>query len=423
MKIYEEVVIDMNPESSTYGEHLSEESYDYEGDIALAGGKIGDLTHRPGGYRWQKSKEWEDPSTGVTYETQGRTKKGGLFGMGSRYQTDEAKIKGKGLGGESILGEQTVKTGSPLGKQMIAQGAAAGAKSGTSAPGLDYSGSFEDYWQNPVDLTNRIMGDTTELLGGFGLYDSTQDFEWAPDKWLKGLEKTKEDRWKPVAPRMKFDMSDPESIKRWIRNISPGGREAGGDVEGWFSEQAKGLKSSMANVDLQRLVTEKGDIFEASDVSEDQKKFLNVARGLGESIKGGSAFDPTKHGGQFLKYVTGGEGLLTLLDQMKGRLASYEEESGEEKEQFHREGALRGKQTREQIADIQSGPYATGRQESQIEGLLENLRAEQTKAREAYESTTSGIWGDKISDPLYQLAQNWAGVEYSPTESTLYDID
>ena len=37
MKIYDEVTIDMNPESSTYGEHLSEESHDYSGPMALCG--------------------------------------------------------------------------------------------------------------------------------------------------------------------------------------------------------------------------------------------------------------------------------------------------------------------------------------------------------------------------------------------------
>ena len=35
MKIYDEVTIDMNPESSTYGEHLSEESIEYTGDVGV----------------------------------------------------------------------------------------------------------------------------------------------------------------------------------------------------------------------------------------------------------------------------------------------------------------------------------------------------------------------------------------------------
>ena len=35
MKIYEEVSIDMNPESSSYGEHLSEDSYEYGGELIL----------------------------------------------------------------------------------------------------------------------------------------------------------------------------------------------------------------------------------------------------------------------------------------------------------------------------------------------------------------------------------------------------
>ena len=37
MKIYNEVVIDMNPESSSYGETLHEDSYEYQGDMMLCG--------------------------------------------------------------------------------------------------------------------------------------------------------------------------------------------------------------------------------------------------------------------------------------------------------------------------------------------------------------------------------------------------
>ena len=35
-KIYNEVVIDMNPESDSYGETLHEDSFEYDGPMALA---------------------------------------------------------------------------------------------------------------------------------------------------------------------------------------------------------------------------------------------------------------------------------------------------------------------------------------------------------------------------------------------------
>ena len=35
-KIYNEIVIDMNPESSTFEEVLHEDSYEYEGEMILA---------------------------------------------------------------------------------------------------------------------------------------------------------------------------------------------------------------------------------------------------------------------------------------------------------------------------------------------------------------------------------------------------
>lgn len=39
MKIYNEVTIDMNPESDDYGKHLHEDSIEYEGEVALCGSK------------------------------------------------------------------------------------------------------------------------------------------------------------------------------------------------------------------------------------------------------------------------------------------------------------------------------------------------------------------------------------------------
>ena len=35
MKIYNEIVIDMNPESSSYGETLYEDSFEHKGDLML----------------------------------------------------------------------------------------------------------------------------------------------------------------------------------------------------------------------------------------------------------------------------------------------------------------------------------------------------------------------------------------------------
>ena len=36
MKIYNEIIIDMNPESTSFQQTLHEDSYEYEGDIILA---------------------------------------------------------------------------------------------------------------------------------------------------------------------------------------------------------------------------------------------------------------------------------------------------------------------------------------------------------------------------------------------------
>ena len=55
MKIYNEVTIDMNPESDTYGKHLSEDSCNYTGDIALCGGGGNDGPPDPHPYYWAEN--------------------------------------------------------------------------------------------------------------------------------------------------------------------------------------------------------------------------------------------------------------------------------------------------------------------------------------------------------------------------------
>jgi hypothetical protein len=74
MKIYNEVVIDMNPESPSYGETLHEDSYEYEGDMMLMQGGVSDFeakivyVEEPYGGDWRQhtwtGSEWK-PSQSV----------------------------------------------------------------------------------------------------------------------------------------------------------------------------------------------------------------------------------------------------------------------------------------------------------------------------------------------------------------------
>ena len=57
MKIYNEVVIDMNPESPSYGETLHEDSYEYEGDMYLAQGAIPLVPFAEIG--WENTGSWQ----------------------------------------------------------------------------------------------------------------------------------------------------------------------------------------------------------------------------------------------------------------------------------------------------------------------------------------------------------------------------
>ena len=89
MKIYNEVVIDMNPDSPTYGEHLSEDSYKYNGDIALCCGDIEtELTGDPQpGYAAAKFEGHKHPSV-----------------IPGTYTAGFADVVGGTPGGETIKG-------------------------------------------------------------------------------------------------------------------------------------------------------------------------------------------------------------------------------------------------------------------------------------------------------------------------------
>ena len=72
MKIYNEVTIDMNPESSTYEQHLSEDSIEYNGDLALC--------RIDNDYKWKYKDTYTNPQTGVKVERFRRYKKNAKTG-------------------------------------------------------------------------------------------------------------------------------------------------------------------------------------------------------------------------------------------------------------------------------------------------------------------------------------------------------
>lgn len=88
MKIYREVTIDMNPESSSYEKHLSEDSYNYNGPLDLAGKDR----------KWITAMVWED-AEGNEYSLELKRK---------GYQSDPGNIGGVS-GGEGGTSLPTVK--------------------------------------------------------------------------------------------------------------------------------------------------------------------------------------------------------------------------------------------------------------------------------------------------------------------------
>mgnify|MGYP003670484548 CR=1 FL=1 len=146
MKIYDEVTIDMNPESSTYGKHLSEESYDYEGDVALAGGGKGDIDVKRG---------------------RGRFRPGLMaLGRGGRFPGSIEGFGGAGMPGvyESPQGKPTPWTQSPITKKQYEGTESFDAYKGSSGLIGDVGGAVTD-----------IVESITDDLFGFNLFPKSWD--------------------------------------------------------------------------------------------------------------------------------------------------------------------------------------------------------------------------------------------------------
>ena len=161
---------------------------------------------------WHDIEEYTDPSTGVTYKTKGYRKKE-RFG-GSRKKREMSRIKAKGMGGDEMFDYKEVGT---------------------------YRAS-----DSKRDRLKKIRQKT----GG--------DDEWGVSDFTKHIERTSKKRWMPGKT---FDISDPESVKDWIRGLGAGaGTKEGGIEEGWFRQKARGLKEGMKGIDLEDLIEESGDV-------------------------------------------------------------------------------------------------------------------------------------------------------------------
>ena len=110
---------------------------------------------------------------------------------------------------------------------------------------------------------------------------------------------------------------------------------------------------------------------------EDYGKFMGMAQGLAESILP-SGYGEEK-GGEFLRKVIQGEkgGITHLLDSMKSKLSSYEEQKGDALQTLRREGGERAGKTYKSIGEAKATPYKTGRTGGIIEELLTKLSAEE----------------------------------------------
>jgi len=185
MKIYNEVVIDMNPESPSYGETLHEDSYEYEGDMYLAEGTPLVPNNEIG---WEDWGNWE--TTNYTSEyiyVDGKyyQKGEGDFGAVQYHELSEnvrnvilenpdaAGIKFEGL--ESLPGEGTF-TYDESGKfdptsdefRKAVQRGGGGEDQGFYELARGYGwglGDFDKFHSAPLDYAKQQYGTGKDALG------------------------------------------------------------------------------------------------------------------------------------------------------------------------------------------------------------------------------------------------------------------
>ena len=305
-------------------------------------------------------EEWTDPTTNVRYSGRKLRKRGGMWGHGRYYDKGQSKLTAKGLQGSKLFG-------------------------GEKDVGLDWGAG-----QRMRSLTGHTGKSPLE-------------------PWLKRIKGKAATREAPTAEGIqKFDLNDPESVKRWIRDVSGmGGEEEG---KGWFTTQAQKLKQGMGDMNLEELVEAEGDVLGVAKRKQGEGvgKFVGVSKSLAESL--GQVGGGKANQGQFLEYLTSGQGVQSLLDQMEGKLRGHEEDVAGKRKEYLSAGKKAGKGYREKIEEAKEGEYGTGRQASVVEGLMEDMIAENKRRKSMYEEDVMGSWGG-VADPFKELAGEWGQIE------------
>lgn len=338
MKIYDEVVIDMNPESSTYEEVLSEDSYEHDGPV---------MEMKIGNYKWAGGEEWEDPSTGVTYKVEGRKKKDW---KGKYKKRNLSRIKGSwGVEHPDMFGWKEL---------------------GSKSQGGD--------WQ-AHDLLDKIKA---EAVGRHGRAMNVGD-----------------------NPEYKFDVRDPSSVARFIKNL-PNMESAIGNLradiggskyESWAPSLYKGDAPKAGSRPWMEGLGEHG---------EDWKRII----GLKESVETDPEYqmgDDT--GGALIQYIMG-KPTGPTLDTLKNKYSDFLERDQLAQDIF---GAEEGERTRgalDEIGDIGGSEYRSGFGQSAIAGIMDKLRLDSATERRLRQQDRKDAWDTGVLSDLLGIQEEWAGI-------------
>ena len=336
MKIYDEVVIDMNPESSTYEEVLSEDSYEHDGPV---------MEMKIGHYRWAGGKTWEDPTTGVVYKTEGREKKD----WRNKYKKRNlSRVKGSwGDAGDIFNWKE-------LGRNT---------KGGS--------------WKAPkfVDLVK------SESVGRHGRVNVDAN------------------------PEYTFDVTDPTSVAKFIQNL-PNMETAIGNLrssigqskyEDWAPSEYGGIAKKAGSLPWMEGEGEK---------AEDWKRVL----GLFESTKEDPEFaigDDT--GGQLIKYLMG-RSQGPMLDTLKTKYSDFLERDRLAMDEFNLQEKLRTRGALDEIGDIGGSEYRSGFGQTEIAGIMDELRHQSALERRNRQIDREDAWESGVLSDLLNLESEFAQI-------------
>ena len=303
MKIYNEIVIDMNPESSSYGETLYEDSFEYEGPMMLA------IMDGPTFY---------DPVTGDEYKTRFGAAAWGEIGSVMLYGPDGQLIEEK-AGGD--IGRGGVQWAGGEVREIFDRHMAGRRKMEQQYPGMDLvmlpgkAGQFEiDPTREQFRASVEKYGSFEEMAAGLGMREDEYEEFWGEP--LKSWEQEYSTEIDPSTGLPKGTLAQQRGLD--LQTIIENQRAGGVALDVEEAEAVEARRAGTVSYDV------------AEDIAEERLRAAEADYGFGMEASGLQAgrglFDIQKQMSQQIsRSGLATQGTITDISrrQQKGVMADY----------------------------------------------------------------------------------------------------